>query len=112
VTKLGYPAMRFADCSFVGKDGIAYDQVRFTVAIQSFSSNSSSLEEDGYEGSIIEGKMGVSVNYETGLVTLNFTNLFELPTLPTLSTKIHFTVDMKKAGFNNKPKFIDSDRVS
>lgn len=111
-TKLGFPSMRFADCSFVGPDALAKDQLRFSVAVQSFSPNTNGLSQDGYYGAIVDGKMGVSIDYETGLLTLNFTNLYQDITLQTLSTKIQVNVFLKKGGFNNAPLFVDSTKVA
>lgn len=112
VTRLGFPAMRFADCSLVKSDALSKDQLRFSVAVQSFSPNTNGLSDDGYSGIIVDGKMGVSIDYETGLLTLNFTNLFQDAVLTTLSTKLQINVFLKKGGFNNRPLFVDSTKVS
>ena len=117
VTRLGFKSMRFADCSFVQRDSLTKDQVRFSVSVQSFSPNVNEdsllggMDEDGISGAIVDGKIGVHIDYETGLLTLNFTNLFEDPTLRTLNTKVQVTVFLKKAGFNNKTLFLDSVKV-
>jgi len=110
VTRLGFPAMRFADCSPVDQDALIRDQVRFSVAVQSFSPNTNGLD-DGNGGVIVDGKIGVSMDYTTGLLTLNFTNLYEDAILPTLNTKIQISVFLKKGGFNNQTLFIDSTKV-
>lgn len=110
-TRLGFPSMRFADCSFVTKDAIAKDQIRFSVAVQSFSPNTNGLSTDGYFGAIVDGKMGVSIDFNTGLLTLNFTNLFQDQVMQTLSTKVQVHVFLKKSGFNNAPLFVDSTKV-
>jgi hypothetical protein len=112
LTRLGYPAMRFSDCSFVTADALANDQLRFSVAVQSFSPNTNGLSTDGYTGTIVDGKMGVSIDFSTGLLTLNFTNLYQDPVLQTLSTKVQVTVFLKKGGFNNTPLFVDSSQMS
>lgn len=111
VTKLGFPAMKFADCSLVTSDALSKDQLRFSVSVQSFSPNTSGLSVDGYSGPIVDGKIGVSIDYSTGLLTLNFTNLYQDAVLNTLSTKIQINVFLKKGGFNNQPVFIDSTKV-
>jgi hypothetical protein len=111
LTKLGFPAMKFADCSLVTTDALAKDQVRFSVSVQSFSPNTNGLSPDGYYGAIVDGKMGVSVDYATGLLTLNFTNLFQDAVHPTLSTKLQINIFLKKGGFNNQPLFVDSTKV-
>jgi hypothetical protein len=55
--------------------------------------------------------MGVSMDYQTGLLTINFTNLYQDPVLQTLSTKVQVNVFLKKGGFNNAPLFVDSTKV-
>lgn len=110
-TKLGFPSMRFADCSFVTPTALANDQVRFSVAVQSFSPNVDGYSADGYYGAIVDGKMGVSIDYTTGLLTLNFSNLYQDPVLQTLSTKIQVNVFLKKGGFNNQTLFVNSTQV-
>ncbi|CAB4196508.1 hypothetical protein UFOVP1290_28 [uncultured Caudovirales phage] len=110
-TRLGFPSMKFADCSLVSADALANDQIRLSVAVQSFSPNTNGISEDGYSGAIVDGKIGVSIDYQTGLLTLNFTNLYQDTLLSTLSTKIQVHVYLKKGGFNNKPLFVDSVKV-
>jgi hypothetical protein len=111
LTRLGFPAMRFADCSYVESNALANDQIRFSVAVQSFSPNTNGLSNDGYSGAIVDGKIGVAIDYSTGLLTLNFTNLFQDEVLRTLSTKIQVNVYLKKGGFNNRPLFVDSTKL-
>lgn len=111
-TRLGFPSMRFADCSFVTKNALANDQIRFAVSVQSFSPNTNGLSPDGYTGAIVDGKMGVSMDFATGLLTINFTNLYQDPTLQTLSTKVQVSVFLKQGGFNNQTLFVDSTKVS
>jgi hypothetical protein len=111
ITRLGFPAMRFADCSFVGQNALTNDQLRFSVSVQSFSPNTNGLSTDGYAGVIVDGKMGVAIDYATGLLTLNFTNLYQDAVLQTLSTKVQVNVFLKKGGFNNQPLFVDSTKV-
>jgi hypothetical protein len=111
LTKLGFPAMKFADCSFVESDALTKDQLRFSVAVQSFSPNTNGISDEGYLGAIVDGKIGVSIDYATGLLTLNFTNLYQDEYFKTLSTKIQISVYLKKGGFNNLPLFVDSNKV-
>jgi hypothetical protein len=110
-TRLGFPSLRFADCSFVTSEALTNDQLRFSVAVQSFSPNTNGLSSDGYYGAIVDGKMGVNIDYTTGLLTLNFTNLYEDAVLTTLSTKVQVNVFLKKGGFNNAPLFVGSSKV-
>lgn len=111
LTSLGFPAMKFADCSLVTSNALANDQLRFSVSVQSFSPNTNGLSSDGYYGAIVDGKIGVSIDYDTGLLTLNFTNLYEDTVMTTLSTKLQVNVFLKRGGFNNKPLFVDSTKV-
>jgi hypothetical protein len=110
-TRLGFPSMRFADCSFVEPNALSHDQIRFSVAVQSFSPNVDGYSTEGYNGAIVDGKMGISVDYETGLLTLNFSNLYQDPTLRSLSTKVQVNVFLKKGGFNNQTLFVNSTKV-
>lgn len=111
VTKLGFPAMKFADCSLVTPEALSKDQVRFSVSVQSFSPNTSGLSIQQYGGAIVDGKIGVSIDYATGLLKLNFTNLYQDEILNTLNTKIQINVFLKKGGFNNQPVYVDSTKV-
>jgi hypothetical protein len=110
-TRIGYPAMQFADSTLVELNAISNNQLRFSIAVQSFSPQLNGI--DGYciDGIIVDGKMGVSFDGQSGLLTLNFANLYQDPVLRTLNTKIQITVFMKKAGFNNRPIFIDSTKT-
>lgn len=111
VTKLGFPALKFADCTTVKSNALGLDQLRFSVAVQSFSPNTNGLSVEGFYGAIVDGKMGVSIDHQSGLLTLNFTNLLQDTVLKTVSTKIQINVFLKKAGFNNKPLFVDSGKI-
>ena len=110
-TRLGFPSMRFADCSFVSAEALANNQIQFSVSVQSFSPNTNGLTSDGYSGVIVDGKMGIAFSPTTGLLTINFTNLYQDAILQTLSTKIQVQVFLKKGGFNNQPLFVDSATV-
>lgn len=110
-TRLGYPALKFADCSVVGLNALMYNQVRFGVSVQSFSPQLNGVDPECLTGIIVDGKIGVSVNYSTGLLTLNFTNLYQDPVKQTLNTKIEVTIYLKKAGWNNTPVFVNSTKT-
>jgi hypothetical protein len=112
ITRLGYPALRFADCSTVQSNAILNNQVRFAVAVQSFSPNINGISVDGYTGPIVDGRIGVYIDHSTGLLRLDFSNLYQDPVLLTLNTKIQITVYLKKAGFNNTPLFVDSSQMA
>jgi hypothetical protein len=111
-TRLGYEAMRFADCSYVSADALSKNQVRFNVSAQAFASELDGNDDvDGYSGVIVDGKIGVYMDYEIGVLFLNFSNLSVNETYKTLSTKIQVQVMLKKSGFNNRSLFVDSIKI-
>lgn len=107
-TLLGYPAMRFADTTTVSLNALQLNQVKFAVAVQSFSPLVNGIDPNCLDGIVVEGQIGVSIDYFTGILTLNFANLYQDPVLQTLNTKVEITVYLKKAGWNNPPLFINS----
>ena len=111
LTRIGFPAMKFADCSYVSSSALSSNQVRFSASMQSFSPNIDGYSYDGYSGPIVDGRIGVAINYSTGDLTLNFTNLYQDAILTTISTKIQVNVYLKKAGFNNTPLFVNAAKV-
>jgi len=111
-TRLGYTAMRFADNSFItNPEGLLLNQARFAVSIQSFYPELEGLSTDGYEGVLVDDKMGVHIDPSTGVLRLNFSHLKETDTKLTLSTKVQITVHLKKAGFNNNFITVDSSKM-
>ncbi len=110
-TRLGYEAMRFADCSFVELDALTKQQVRFSVSVRSFSPQINGVDPDSLEGVIVDGRIGVSIAPDTGILTLNFSNLYEDLVLQTLKTRIQILVFLKKAGFNNEPVIVNSTKI-
>ena len=111
LTRLGFPALKFSDCSKVQSDALKNNQVRFSVSVQSFSPNTNGLDPINNPSVIIDAKMGVAIDYNTGLLKLNFTNLYQDPTATTLNTKVQIQIFLKKGGFNNEPIYIDSTKV-
>jgi hypothetical protein len=112
VTQLGFPAARFADCTTVSSNALINGQVSFSVAVQSFSPNTYGVDMDGYSGPIVDGRIGVAMDYATGQLTLNFTNLFQDAVLQTRNTKVQVTAYLKKGSFNNNPLFVNSTQVA
>lgn len=111
-TRIGYKALRFADNSLVSMDAFTDNQVRISVGVLSFSPQVNGLTDDGYEGIIVDNRIGVSMNYTTGLLSLQFSNLYQDPVEQTKNTKIQITVYLKKAGWNNEPIVIDDSRTA
>jgi hypothetical protein len=110
-TRLGFPAMKFADCSLVTMDAFANNQIRVEAGLLSLSPQLNGIDIDGYTGITIDSRDGINIDYSTGLMTLQFNNLYEDPVQQTLNTKIQITVFLKKAGWNNTPITITSDRT-
>ena len=111
MTNKGYPAMKYADCSYVLQNDILHNKLRFGVSVQSFSPAIDGYIGDVYFGVIVDGRIGVEINEETGMLKLNFSNLYEDPILRTLTTKIQIQVFLKKSGFNNIPILVNSTKV-
>lgn len=117
-TRIGYPAMRFADNSLVSLHGFTNGQIRVSVGVLSFSPQINGVvADDGYgdelnSGIIVDNRLGVSMNYETGLLSLQFNNLYEDAVEQTKSTRVQVVVYLKKAGWNNNPIVIDSNKTA
>lgn len=111
ITRSGEKALRFADCSFVTNDAIANNQIRFSVSVQSFSPNINGLSTELYSGAIVDGKIGVAIDQTSGLLTLNFTNLYQDTVLRSLNTKVQINVFLKKGGFNNQALLVSATKV-
>jgi len=112
ITYAGYPAMKFADCTRVQQNALLNNQVRFSIALESFSPNVNGISvPDGYLGVVVSDTAGISFDPITTILSLNFANLYQDPVLSSLSTKVFITVYLKKAGFTNTPLFINSDQM-
>jgi hypothetical protein len=100
-TRIGYEALRFSDNSFVGMSALSANQVRFGVAVQSLSPQLNGQDPQGIVGIIVDNRIGVSLDFASGLLKLNMNNTYVDPVLQTLNTKIQITIYLKQAGFNN-----------
>lgn len=107
LTVKGFPALKYSDGTYVktGDDSC----VRYSAAIQSFTP-----ELDGtYLGNpaiVVDGRMGLAIS-ESGVLSLNFTNLYNDPAYVTGNTKVKVTVFLKKAGFSNNPLQVNDTQV-
>lgn len=101
-TSAGYPAMRFASCTYVGSEALIRNQVRFDVALQAFNPNLDGYDgyADGY-GVIVDDIIGVHIDPLTGLLTLNIRDLDVDLLLQTLVTKIQVIIHLKEGGWIN-----------
>lgn len=112
LTSAGFAALKFADGTYVGKDALAKNQVRFDVAIQSVSYNLDGYtESDGYSVIVNEG-VRVFVDHSTGIMTFTVNDLFEDPVFNAQSTKIYINVYLKRAGWKNQVLDVESSQIS
>lgn len=110
LTSAGYPAMKFADCSYVQSDALNKNQLRFSVSIESLAQNIDGYDisiVDGY-GAIVDPLVGTYIDNTTGVLTIRSTNVLADSTDITLNSKITITVFIKKAGWKNNPLIINN----
>jgi hypothetical protein len=104
-TSKNYPAMKFADCSYVQKTALALNQVRFNVSVSSLSQNldgySYSGDDEGF-GLITDPLVGTYMDHETGVLTISSSNLIADTLVPTANCRIVIQILLKKAGWKNK----------
>src|SRR5690606_9984244 len=110
-TSAGYPALKFSDCSTVGTDALARNQIRFGVTIQSRFPNQDGYDIDGY-GIIVNDTFGIDIDQSTGILTLTVSDLAYDPIFSELRTKIEITVYLKRAGWNNTPFTVPANQLS
>jgi len=108
-TAAGFPAMKYADKTFVQIADFAAGRVRLAVSIQSHS-NTYPIPLSGG----IDDIVGVNYDPATSILTLWMTDLFNdgygnIP--PALNTKVLITAFLKKAGFANSPRTITDGQV-
>lgn len=109
LTYIGFPALKFSDGTYVQSDALGKEQVRFSAAIQSFVPELDG-EYLGDDAIIVDGRMGLAMS-DTGILSLNFTNLYNDPAYVTGNTKVKISVFLKKAGFANKTLSVNSVQV-
>jgi hypothetical protein len=121
-TVMGFPAAKFADGTYADSAALSNDQLRFTVAIQSYFA-----QPDGYSSASSTPRLTSHIDYSTGVLALNFGDLFyqELddtshisinngditPAVNTLINRIQITAYLKKAGFQNRPLEISAKQM-
>jgi len=101
-TPQGFPALRYADGSYVQSGDLAAGRVRMSAALQSHANTWST------GGSTIEDVVGMNYDPATSIMTLYMKDVLDdgygnLPIPPALTTKILVTVFLKRAGFANQP---------
>ena len=101
VTRGGFAAMKYSDCTTVQDADLALNRVRFSVSVQAFVPNIDGYSfVDGY-GVIVDDIIGVHMDQSNGILKLTIKDLFVDSVFLTLVTKIQILVYLKKAGWNN-----------
>ncbi len=111
-TSYGYPAMKFADCSYVQSNGLTKDQIRFSASIASLNTMTDGYSiDDGY-GIIVDELVGLYMNQSTGVLTITSTNIGSDLTSPSENCRLLIQVMIKKAGWKNREIIVTPDELS
>lgn len=100
--------MSFSDGTLVSSTAITDNQVKFEVAISSYSKNL-----DGYDGYIdgygepSDETIGTYMDSTTGILRIRAWNVVRNPVFPSIRTRILVTVSLKKAGFRDGIVLVD-----
>lgn len=112
ITRGGFPAMRYFDCSTVQDEDLSQNRIRFDVSIQAFVPNLDGYDPvDGY-GIIIDDIIGVHLDQTTGILKLSIKDLFADQVFKTLVTKIQIIAFLKKAGWNNQAVVVEPQELA
>jgi hypothetical protein len=111
-TSAGYPAVKFADCSFVDSSALTNNQIRFGVAIQSICPSLDGYDSTDGFGIIIDNIIGINIDQTTGILTVGLKDVNNSVVYQELRTKIQITVYLKKSGFNNTPLVVHYNQVA
>ena len=103
-------AMKFSDCSNITAAAIANNQLRFSVAIQSYSPNLDGNSPVNGFGIIVDPNIGVYMS-SNAVLYFSVANLVDSNIDLMLKTKIQITVYAKKAGWKNRPIEISSNQI-
>lgn len=110
-TSAGYPAAKFADCSFVTSAALIKNQIRFGVSIQSVYPSFDGYDSvDGY-GIVIDDIIAIHMDQSTGILTLSAKDIDHSSVYSELRTKILITIYLKKAGWINNPLVISASEA-
>jgi len=110
-TSLGYPAFKFADCSYVQSNALTKNQIRFNVSISSLNQQIDGYS-DGYGYGIIgDPLVGSYMNQITGVLTLTSTNVDENLASPSENCKVTIQVMLKKSGWVNKQTEVSPNEI-
>lgn len=113
LTRAGYVAARYSDCTTVQSEDLALNRVRFEVSIQAFYPNIDGYDSDGYDGYgiIVDPIIGVYMDQQTGILKMSLKDLAVDPVYKTLVTKVTITVFLKKAGWKNQVIKVSPDEI-
>jgi hypothetical protein len=102
LTNYNFPAMKFADGSFVDGSAVPRNQLRFAVMVESYM--------PALNTSV--GGVGATLDDVNGILKLSFNGLnLSLGMTDSVITKVRVTVYMKKAGFNNPALVLSAVQV-
>ena len=103
LTDQNFPAMKFADGTFVQNDALIKDQLRFGVAVESYVPTANATI----------ARVGVSFDDRLGVLKMNFDEMSPyVEATDSIVTKVRVTVYGKKAGFNNQALKLSADQVT
>lgn len=111
-TSFGYPAMKFADCSYVQSNALVLNQIRFHASIYSLNMNIDGYDlSDGY-GAVVDEQVSLFMNQSTGVLTITSTNVGSDLTSPSENCRIVIQVLLKKAGWKNQELIVLPDQLA
>ncbi|MHA2426877.1 MAG: hypothetical protein ACXADB_02465, partial [Candidatus Hermodarchaeia archaeon] len=112
LTRGGFPAMRYFDCTTVQDEDLSLNRVRFDVSVQAFVPNLDGYDPaDGY-GIIIDDIIGIHLDQTTGILKLSIKDLYEDQVLQTLVSKIQVIAFLRKAGWNNQTVVVEPEQFA
>ena len=99
-TSVGYPAMRYADCSTVKPGDLVLGKIKATASLSSIVPNVDGYSFiDGYFV-IVDDVLGCFLDQATGVLTISSSDLYVDNIRVSLISKILLTFYLKKAGWN------------
>lgn len=111
MTAGGYPAARFADCTYVESDALIRNQVRFGVGIQSMTPNFDGYDESFGYGIISNDTLAAFMDQSTGILYFSMKDIVYDSIFPEIRTKIQIIAYLKKGGWNNTPLTVEGSQL-
>lgn len=112
LTTSKYNACKYSDCTFVQPADLLLNRIRFDVSIQSLNYNLDGYDNlDGY-GAIVSDGLQAFVDHTNGILTITSSNMDVDPVFLSQITKIQINVYLKKAGWVNEVRTINSSEIA